>query len=119
MIIRNEQIEAMKPMEDDILYRKIYAHIRSDPEQDTSHLNEKELMSMIKTGVQKGREYELTWVSSLTAFVSLTILIAPNFDQYPPAQQILTDERIEENERPLALVNELTEEDWGIASSYK
>lgn len=119
MIIRNNQIEAMKSMEDEILYGKIYVHIRSDPEQDTSHLNEKELMSLIKTGVKKGKEYGLTWVSSLTAFVSLTILIAPNFDQYPPAQQILTDERIDADDRPLALVNELTEEDWERASSYK
>lgn len=119
MIIREAQLEAMKPLADSVLYKNIYDHVRNDSELDITSLSEKELMSVIKKGVDKGRSYGLTWCSSLTAFVALTILISPNFDQYPPAQQILTDEKIEANERPVTLADELTEEQWKQATFYK
>ncbi len=119
MIIRDEQRKAFRPLVEEALVSSIYDYLRAYPDPVFATLSKNELEARVKRGIEKGRQYGLTWEASLCAFVGLTVLIAPNFDLHPAVNKILTDKNIEPNERPITLVNDLSEADWEAAQTYR
>jgi hypothetical protein len=67
---------------------------------------------MVRSGVARGRAHGLTWESSLTKFVALMFVIAPNFDRQPAAAAVLSDASLAPDERVDALIDRLSERDW-------
>ena len=70
------------------------------------------LLEMVRNGIARARNYGMSWESSLTAFVVLMFVIAPNFDQHPNIQQVLKDTTIVPDERIDHLWERTSEEDW-------
>ncbi|HLM02671.1 MAG TPA: hypothetical protein VK400_16575 [Pyrinomonadaceae bacterium] len=77
------------------------------------------LLGMVRSGIARARNYEMSWESSLTAFVVLMFVIAPNFDQHPNIQRVLKDTTIVPDERIDHLWERTSEEDWEkVAQHY-
>jgi hypothetical protein len=67
---------------------------------------------MVRNGIARARRYGMNWESSLTAFVVLMFVAAPNFDEHPLIQRILRDDGAAPNERIDRLWEKTSEANW-------
>ncbi|HYO64313.1 MAG TPA: hypothetical protein VER08_11830 [Pyrinomonadaceae bacterium] len=77
-----------------------------------TELDEETLRRMVRAGLRAARGYGLTWESSLTSFVVVMFLVAPNFHAHPLVRRVLTDEEVEPDRRVEHLWEQTTEENW-------
>ncbi len=70
------------------------------------------LRSVVSRAVDRGRGYGLTQQSTLTAFVALMFVVAPNFDRHPLIRHALTDKSVAPDERISKLWERTTKENW-------
>lgn len=73
------------------------------------------LRQMIETGLKRARGYSLSWESSLTGFVVIMFLVAPNFDDHPLLKRPLLDAEIEPDKRIEKLWERTTDANWEAA----
>lgn len=122
LIIRPEQFEVFQPVAEAAFVRRIVELLREDhsdvviqfPNEVVlvKQLSDERLYSMVRVGIARAREYGMDWESSVTAFVVLMIVAAPNFDKHPLVQRVLKDERVEANSRIDQLWERTSEENW-------
>jgi hypothetical protein len=120
--IRREQFEVFQPVAEAAFVRRILEHLRENHADRVVQLpNEVILVKQIaddrlrrlaKAAVARARSYGMDWESTVTAFVVLMFVTAPNFDEHPLIQRILKDERVEVNSRIDQLWERTTEENW-------
>lgn len=79
-------------------------------------LPEQTLSQMVHTGVARARTYGMSWESSLTSFVMIMFICAPNFDAHPLVGRILHDPETEPDKRIDKVIEAMTEESWKTAS---
>jgi hypothetical protein len=70
------------------------------------------LLELVSIGVDRARTYQLTWQSSLAAFVVLMFLAAPNFDRHPHVRQILEDTSVGSEDRVDEVCQQLPAAAW-------
>lgn len=73
------------------------------------------LQRMIENGLKRARNYGMTWESSLTSFVVMMFLVAPNFDDHPLLKRPLLDAEIEPDKRIEQLWERTTDANWDAA----
>lgn len=78
------------------------------------------LREMIRRGLGRASAYGLTWESSLTSFVVLMFVAAPNFDGHATVRRALRDESVPPNSRVDKLWECTDEADWeAIDEAYE
>ncbi|MDQ3684472.1 MAG: hypothetical protein M3430_02560 [Acidobacteriota bacterium] len=113
--IRPEQIEVFQPQAEVAFIERLMAHLRQEHASVVGRLPDDVLKDMVESGLTRARQYGLTWESNLTAFVALMFEVAPNFDEHPLIQRILTDENVPPDDRIDVLIERTTEQNWEAA----
>jgi hypothetical protein len=75
------------------------------------------LEEMIHNGIARARRYQVTWESTLTSFVSIMFVVAPNFDEHPLIRRVLNDNNISPDLRVDMLFERTEEENWDEAEA--
>ena len=120
--IRREQFEVFQPVAEAAFVRRVAEHLRDNHADAVVQFpnevilvkqiaNEK-LRSVAEYAITRARNYGLSWESTVTAFVVLMFVAAPNFDKHPLIQRILKDERVPADSRIDQLWERTTEENW-------
>jgi hypothetical protein len=74
------------------------------------------LMKLVAIALQRGRQHGLIWQSSLNAFATLMVKVAPNFDQHPKVAQTLAAELRPADFGMRELPTLMTPADWRAAA---
>jgi hypothetical protein len=130
LTIRPEQLETFLPVAEASFERRVADYIREEHadeavtlpagegeviENKVNGLDDETLLKMVRTGIARARSYGMTWESSITAFVVLMFVVAPNFDGHPLMTHILKDGSIEPDERIDRLCEQTTDSNWEAA----
>jgi hypothetical protein len=120
--IRAEQFEVFQPVAETAFVRRVVEHLRDHHSETVVQLpnevilikqiSDERLRRMARGGMARARDYGMDWESSVTAFVVLMFIAAPNFDSHPLIQRVLRDERAAANSRIDQLWERTTEENW-------
>jgi hypothetical protein len=132
LTIRPEQLEAFDPVAEANFERRVAEYMRENHADvavklpsgegeskavEVKALDDETLLRLARTGIARARSYGMTWESSITAFVVLTFVAAPNFDDHPLIRRVLEDAGVEPDQRIEQLWDQTTEENWEIAAS--
>ena len=82
--------------------RNILHHIRRVFGADVLHLEDEELVDLIRRGVRKAAHYRIVLEHHVALFVDLMIHVDPDFDKHPDtvwARRILEDTRLSPSAR--------------------
>lgn len=130
MRIRPAQLKAFAPAAEGAFERRVAEHLREHHagvtvklpsadadarEVEVRDLDDSALVEMVRGGIARARSYGMTWESSLTSFVVLMFLVAPNFDDHPLINRLLTNQAVEPDARLDELVAGATEGNWVAA----
>ncbi|MHC4742287.1 MAG: hypothetical protein ACYS8Z_10265 [Planctomycetota bacterium] len=110
--IRKEQMDVFQQQAEINFVRYVAKQLRGNHAEAVKSLSEDKLYRRVEYGIQRAREYGLTWKNNLRTFVTLMFVIAPDFDRSPAFRKYLTAENVPSNERIDVLLEEITEADW-------
>ena len=110
--IRQEQMDIFQQQAEINFIDSVVKHIRTDHAEIVQDISEDKLYKRVEYGIQRAREYGLSWRNNLNAFVTLMFEIGPDFDRFPAFQKFLTDENVLPNKRMGVLLRETTDLDW-------
>jgi len=110
--IREEQMELFQQQAEINFIDSVVKHLRTDYAEVVNDIPDDKLYKRVEYGIQRAREYGLTWKNNLNAFVTLMFEIGPDFDRFPAFEKYLTDESTLPNKRMGVLLRETTEVDW-------
>lgn len=122
MIIRPEQFEVFQPVAEAAFVRRVAEHLRQHHSEAVVQLPgevilvkqiaDDRLHKIVRNAIALARDYGIDWESTVTAFVVLMFVAAPNFDKHPLIQRVLRDERVAANSRVDQLWERTSEENW-------
>jgi hypothetical protein len=125
MKIRREQLNAFQEVADDAFVRRVINYVQEKHGTLTielpsgkfliSDLSDETLSRLAHNGIIQARKYGMSWESTLTSFVLIMFMTAPNFHQHPIINRILRDESIEPNMRIDRLLEHVTGANWQAA----
>ncbi len=119
MIIRKEQMEALRAkMERDFVLRLSQLLRETYPEL-TANLSQERLVKRVEFGISRARSYGITWESTLGAFVALMFQVAPCFDEHSDIKSILGFSIVPPNERIDLLLKVLAPRQWEEAAHIR
>jgi hypothetical protein len=120
--IRQQQFEIFQPVAEAAFVRRLSEYLKIKhagvavqlPKGITTveQLPEKLLHEMVQNGIARGRAYGMRWRSTLSAFVTLLFVTAPNFDSHPLIERVLKDESTPPDNRIDQLWDRTTEQNW-------
>lgn len=120
--IRPDQMQAFSAVADELLAQRVMDHLRANYADTLVHLPDRRLMlsdiadrdlkTMVQTGLTQARSYGMTHESALAGFVAIMFEAAPNFYSYPLTKQILEEENTPANSRVKLLLDQVSEQDW-------
>lgn len=126
LMIRPEQFEVFQPVAEAAFIGRVVEHLRAShadviirlPDEVAllKQTSNERLTEMARRAVARARGYRMDWESSVTAFVVLMFVVAPNFDAHPLIQRVLKDERVDANSRVDRLWERTSEENWDAAA---
>lgn len=111
--IRKKQMAAFEQQAEVNFVSSVVQQLRSDHAEAVAGLPAKKLRKRVEYGIERAREYGLTWENNLATFVILMFEIAPDFDKTPVFRKYLTDESVPPDDRMDLLLAETTDADWG------
>jgi hypothetical protein len=122
MRIRSEQMDAFRQQADEVFINGIEEHLLEEAAETivrlplhTCTIEEVPsdiLRQMIQNGINRARNYGLTWESTLFGFVWLMFDVAPNFDNHPLIRRILASDIQPEDRRIDLLWEQISDENW-------
>lgn len=129
LTIRREQFEVFHHVAETAFVRRVGEHLRENiadaviqlPNEVilVKQISDERLYRMVRHGIARARDYGMDWESSVTAFVVLMFVAAPNFDKHPLIERVLRDERVEANSRVDQLWERTSEDNWeAIRKNY-
>lgn len=115
-------MQAFSAVADELLAQRVMDHLRANYADTLVHLPDRRLMlsdiadrdlkTMVQTGLTQARSYGMTHESALAGFVAIMFEAAPNFYSYPLTKQILEEENTPANSRVKLLLDQVSEQDW-------
>jgi hypothetical protein len=127
LTIRREQFSVFDQVTEAAFIRRVVEHLAEEhsdtlvktsvAESTLRELPGADLHEMVRRGVERARAYGLTWESSLTSFVVLMFVVAPNFDEHPLIKRVLQDNNVEPDLRIDRLWELTSEENWEAAAA--
>jgi len=110
--IRKEQMDVFQQQAEINFVDYVVKQLRNNYTEAVKDVPEDKLYKRVEYGIQRAREYGLTWKNNLSTYVTLMFVIAPDFDRFPAFRRYLTAESVPPNERMDVLLRETTEADW-------
>lgn len=110
--IREEQMAVFQQQAERNFVSSIVGHLRTNHPGTVKDMPEDVLYRRVEYGIRRAREYGFSWKNSLSTFVTLMFVIAPDFDKLPAFKKFLTDEGVPPNERMELLLQQTTDADW-------
>jgi hypothetical protein len=110
--IRKEQMDVFQQQAEINFVHYVAKQLRNNHAEAVKDVPKDKLHKRVEYGIQRTREYGLTWKNNLQTFVTLMFEIAPDFDKFPAFREYLTDKTVEPDERLDLLLSETTEFDW-------
>ena len=124
LTIRPEQFHVFQPVAEAAFVRRVLEHLLERHSKvvvqlpnevvPIKHVSNEKLFRVVRNGILRARAYGLGWESSVTAFVVLMFIAAPNFDEHPLIQRILKDERVPADSRIDELWERTSDENWEV-----
>lgn len=99
------------------LVKVIYWHLRNYHAKVVQHVDRDLLHRRIAVSIIRGRGYGLQTISDLAGFAALMFELAPNFDEHPAFQKILSDREVMPELKLRRLSQAISEKDWREAMS--
>lgn len=129
MIIRAKQLDVFQETADKNFINRVAGFLKEKhgnrliklPSRDilVSEIPDNDLRNLVQNGIRQARKFGLTWETSLTSFVVIMFIAAPNFYEHSTVNPLLQDESIEPDARIDRLTKILTQEDWqAVKESY-
>jgi len=112
MIIRDAQKEELQKNAEDDFEIDIVNFLQADYPDIVADLEPGLLRLMVRVGIARARSYDLTWRYSISMFVSLMFMFAPNFDEHPVINERLTNPIAERNELIDSVADSTTSKEW-------
>lgn len=126
LTIRPEQLEAFRPAADAAFLQQVVDYVRDEHDDQAvqltsgaftvAQLPDDVLRELVRCGFERARAYGMTWESSITTFVILMFVVAPNFDEHPVIRHILRDGRVPPDSRLDELWERTSDENWEAAA---
>ena len=110
--IREEQMAVFQQQAERNFVSSVVENLRTNHPAAVKDTPDDTLHKRVEYGIQSAREYGLSWKNSLSTFVTLMFVIAPDFDRLSAFKQFLTDEGVPPNERMELLLEKTTDADW-------
>jgi hypothetical protein len=110
--IREEQMDVFQQQAEINFVHYVAKQLRNNHAEAVKDVPKDKLYKRVEYGIQRAREYGLTWKNNLLTFVTLMFVIAPEFDRSPAFRRHLTAENVPPNDRMDVLLGEITEADW-------
>ena len=124
LMIRARQLDVFQPVAEAAFVRRIVVHLRTSHADAViqfpnevilvKQISDERLRQMVEDGIARARNYGMDWESTITAFVVLMVVAAPNFDGHPLIERVLRDERASANSRIDQLWERTSEENWEV-----
>lgn len=125
MQIRPEQLQVFEPVAKAAFARRVIDYVQDNyagliiqlptGEFAVAQMADETLHQIVQNGIDRACGHGLSWESSLTAFVVLMFVVAPNFDEHPLFQLTLRDETVPPNARLGELMKRTTDKNWQAA----
>ena len=127
--ISSEQIRTFQPDAAEAFVRRVMDYLRdnhADEEVRYPHgamkvaeIGDDVLAENVRGGLARAGDYGIDWKSTLLSYVVLMFLTAPNFDEYPKAEQFFRNTEKVTDEELEAFLDVMTDEDWQrVESNY-
>lgn len=123
--IRPEQLKVFQQQADEAFVSRVVKYFKEEHPDIAVHLPgrtyvvdqtpEETLHEIVRNGIAHARGYGMSWESSLSAFVGLMLVVAPNFDEHPLIQRVLKNREVESDLRIEQLWEQTSEETWEAA----
>lgn len=110
--IRKEQMDVFQQQAEINFADYVVKQLHGNYTEAVKDVPKDKLYKRVEYGIQRAREYGLTWKNNLLTFVTLMFVIAPEFDRSPAFRRHLTAENVPPNDRMDVLLGEITEADW-------
>jgi len=99
LVIRKEQYDSFLQTDKKRFVELILQHIIETMPDEIRGIPTYLVCDMIETAIKRARSHELNSDEQIMAYVSVMFEIAPNFDEEPTLQAILTDENLKPEKR--------------------
>ena len=126
VILRNEQIDVLDAAAKQAFSLRVAEYLRTrhgqaivrlpGVEVTVREMPETTLATLVESGIVRAHSYGLTWESSLNAFVTLMVVVAPNFDDEPAIRAALAPDHRPPDFRMKELDQRITQRDWAAAA---
>jgi hypothetical protein len=126
--IRREQFDVFQSVAEINFQKRLVDYLRVNHSDAVVHLStgrmpvsqipEEILNQMVRGGIARARSYGMSWESSLSVFVVLMFVAAPNFNDSPSIQSVLLEEKLTPNERINQLWDRTSEQDWQMVEQH-
>lgn len=122
LIIRKEQFIVFKNHIESKFIDRIIEHLKTNFQNiniklpyninKIKEVSYNQLYNMVRDGIQRARNYGLTYQSSIACFIVLMFIVSPNFDQQSSIRKILENQNIPADNRIDHLLKATSEDDW-------
>lgn len=99
LTIRQEQMDSLIMGSDEEFVEFLVAHVKEEYPGIETENDDETLREMVRGGIERAGDHELTTAEDITAFISIMFEIAPNFDEQPEIKAVLDDEKTPPEER--------------------
>lgn len=112
LVIRREQARILEQAAQARLCRQVLDDLWQSSPHSIQGLGAPEIDQRMADAIRKADGYGLRDGRDFTAFVRLSFVIGPNYDDYPPFQFTLTSAALRPHHRMSQLFEEATSQDW-------
>lgn len=117
LAIRPSQLSSLEQNSRQQIAASVLADLRMDTPHAVAGLSTAEVDFRLHTAVSRSQWHELNSRDDVAAFVRLSFVVGPHFDEYPAFREILA--RHDSDARVPALFVEARPEDWNNASQFE
>ena len=112
MKIRKAQMETLQTAADRQFVVWLLAELRKEFPEETTELSDDRLKRRVAYGMLRAEKYGVESNFGITAFVSLMLSVAPNFDEHQPVRDILKEKDVLADTRMQRVLRRHTDADW-------
>jgi len=112
VVIRKEQMKVFDEQARQTLIDEVVRDLVEHNPRDVAGYSHEQLRRLVAQGLERAAAYGFHKKFSLSLFIEMTFLAAPNFDEYPPIRYILSHPGIPADERMDRVVGTLRDAEW-------
>lgn len=105
----------MTPDEEDLLDH-VFDYLCEEQAESVADIPDEEIRRRVALGIHRARSHGIEQPESITAFISLMFLVAPDFDQQPNIRKVLSDPATPAPQRLKQIFAKTKEADWEEAA---